>query len=118
MSSQLYEIPLKVRNEWWSWWLDTYEAAPAFQFHKTTLQGGIMFLAPLPSSTLRPFIEAMKGHPDLLFQSQGEGLVDENRFYGTWSAFSADPVPDLDALQRARLAIPVLKPSVLNRKGK
>ena len=71
------------------------------------MSGGVVFITPLGMPDLTGFIEAMKDHPALYIQGQGEELTDPLTWFGRWSGVSADiRVPNPAAQPRVMPPMP------------
>lgn len=88
-SNQFYTTPYAVFRLWADYWAIGGEKVPPLHFHKTTMSGGFLFVAPLSPPELSSFLDWAGKHPDLLFQGEGSALLDETRWLGHWGCFSA-----------------------------
>ena len=85
-----YTIPPAFWQAWSEYWMAKVGWVPPFHRYKNTMSGGVVFITPLGMPDLADFIEAMKDHPALYIQGQGEELTDASKWFGRWSGISAD----------------------------
>ena len=82
-------LPAQVFTVWATYWVGLGGHIPPLCYYRTTPDGAALFVVPLGPERLRQFLIAHTKDTELHYEAQGSALLDEWRWWGCWSLFSA-----------------------------
>jgi len=73
---------------WSQYWLELGPHTPPLHLSRYTMDGGVLFFAPMGRPEVQWFLDAEVKNPELVFLMEGESLIKDHTWYGHWCAFS------------------------------
>ena len=114
MSAITYaKLAPEVFQAWSEHWRTLNCAPPPLVLYKTTMNGGLIMLAPLPAPWVREFDAAHATDSAVFYEAQGETLTEGSaQFFGVWAAFTAtyrSNLPSPKGRPVLPMAVPMLR---------
>ena len=81
-------LAARVFSLWSGYWLELGPKTPPLHLSKYTMDGGVLFFAPMGRPELQDFIAAMTKNSDITFLMEGDAMIKEHSWLGHWCAFS------------------------------
>lgn len=92
---ELSEVGMATRAFalWSDYWLTQGTQVPPLHLSKYTMDGGVLFFAPMGRPEVQLAIDEIAKRSELFFLMEGESMIKEHTWFGHWCGFSVKAKP-------------------------